>query len=159
MATYRGYLTRMLSSTDAAEIRVFIYNWIVAHGEPPLTPDIGAHLGVSPVEARDAISNLNIGKTVLCDPKSGEIWMAGPFAAAETPYRVIGAHASWWANCAWDSLGIAAIVNEDVVIEATCADCGDPMRVRVKRGEGVRGAGLVHLLVPMRDWYRDIGYT
>ena len=27
----------MLSSLDAADIRVFIYNWIVAHGEPPLT--------------------------------------------------------------------------------------------------------------------------
>jgi hypothetical protein len=149
----------MVSPTDSAEIRVFIYNWIVAHGEPPLLQDIGAHLGVSADEARETTRNLNIGKTVLCHPDSGEIWMAGPFAAAETPYRVIGVHASWWANCAWDSIGIAAIVNEDVVIEASCADCGDPMRIRVSRRDGVRGTGLVHLLVPMRDWYRDIGYT
>ena len=149
----------MLSSTDATDIRVFVYDWIVAHGEPPTTQDIGAHLCITSAEARDAIANLNIGKTVLCNPADGEIWMAGPFAAAETPYRVIGEHASWWANCAWDSLGIAAIVGEDVTVEASCADCGDPMRVRVKRGQGVQGAGLIHLLVPMREWYRDIGYT
>jgi alkylmercury lyase-like protein len=148
----------MLPSVDAVDLRVFIYDWIVAHGEPPLTQDIGAHIGVSPAEAREAIANLNIGKAVLCDPATGEIWMAGPFAAKETPYHVFGSRASWWANCAWDSLGIAAIVNEDVVIEGSCADCGDPMRIRVKRG-AVQGDGLVHLLLPMRDWYRDIGYT
>jgi hypothetical protein len=149
----------MLSPAAAADVRVFIYDWIVAHGEPPLTQDIGAHLGVSANDARDAIANLNIGKAVLCHPVSGEIWMAGPFAASETPYRVVGSHASWWANCAWDSLGIAAIVHEDVVIEASCADCGEPMRMRVKRGDGVQGDGLVHLLLPVREWYRDIGYT
>ena len=149
----------MLSSSDAADIRVFIYDWIVAHGEPPHTEDIGAHVGLSPTGAREAIANLNIGKAVLCDPTSGEIWMAGPFAASETPYRVVGAHASWFANCAWDSLGIAAIVNEDVIIDTSCGDCGDPMRLRVKRGEGVQGDGLVHLLLPVREWYRDIGYT
>jgi hypothetical protein len=149
----------MLSSTEATDLRVFIYDWIVAHGEPPATQDIGAHLGITGAEARYAIANLNIGKAVLCHPGDGEIWMAGPFAAAETAYRVVGAHASWWANCAWDSLGIAAIVDEDVTVEASCADCGDPMRFRVKRGQGVQGCGLVHLLVPMREWYRDIGYT
>ena len=149
----------MLSSTDATDVRVFIYDWIVAHGEPPATQDIGAHFCITAAEARHAIANLNVGKTVLCDPVNGEIWMAGPFAATETEYHVVGAHASWWANCAWDSLGIAAIVDEDVTIEATCADCGDPMRVRVKRGQGVQGRGLVHLLLPMREWYRDIGYT
>jgi alkylmercury lyase-like protein len=149
----------MISSIDAAELRVFIYDWIVAHGEPPLSPDIGAHLGVSPAAARLALANLNIGKAVLCHPTTGEIWMAGPFAASETAYRVIGSRTSWWANCAWDSLGVAAIVKEDVVIEASCSDCGDPMRIRVKRDDGVRGDGIVHLLVPMRDWYRDIGYT
>jgi hypothetical protein len=148
----------MLSITDATEIRVFIYDWIVAHGEPPHTEDIGAHIGKSAHEARDAIANLNIGKTVLCHPASGEIWMAGPFAASETPYRVVGAQASWFANCAWDSLGIAAIVNEDVVVETSCADCGDPMRLRVKHGQ-VCGDGIVHLLLPVREWYRDIGYT
>jgi alkylmercury lyase-like protein len=149
----------MLSPSVAANIRVFIYDWIIAHGEPPLTQDIGAHVGMLPAEARYAIANLNIGKTVLCDPMSGEIWMAGPFAAGETPYRVVGSRASWFANCAWDSLGIAAIVGEDVCIEASCADCGDSMRVRVKRRSGVQGDGLVHLLLPVRDWYRDIGYT
>lgn len=144
---------------DAAALRVFIYDWIVAHGQPPQTPDIGAHLGISAAEARATIKSLNIGKTVLTDPATGEIWMAGPFAASETPYRVVGSRASWWANCAWDMLGIAAIVNEDVIIHASCSDCGDPMRVHVTAGVGVRGSGLVHLLLPFREWYRDIGYT
>ncbi|MGH7619547.1 MAG: organomercurial lyase [Gemmatimonadaceae bacterium] len=148
----------MHSRSIGEEIRIFIYDWVVAHGEPPCTPDIGAHVGLTENEARTAIAGLNIGKAVLCHPITGEVWMAGPFAASETPYRVIGSRASWWANCAWDMLGIAAIVGQDVTIEASCADCAEPMRMSVKGG-GVQGNGLIHLLLPVRDWYRDIAYT
>lgn len=101
---------------------------------------------------------MNIGKTVLPHPETGEIWMAGPFAAAPTPYHVRGSTTSWYANCAWDMLGVASIVGEPVTIEASCTDCGEPMAFSVDRS-GVTGDGLVHVLVPTRDWYRDVGYT
>ena len=140
-------------------LRIFVYDWIVAHGTPPSTFEIGAKFGGTASDAKAALADLKIGKTVLPDARTGEIWMAGPFAAAPTPYRVVGAKASWWANCAWDMLGVAAIVGEDVRIEAVCTDCGDPMPSKVTVNDGVIGDGLVHLLVPARDWYRDIGYT
>ncbi len=144
---------------DATSLRVFIYDWIVSHGAPPTSVEIGERMGVPADVAKQEVASLNIGKTVLRHPVSGEIWMAGPFAAGRTSYRVHGARVSWWANCAWDALGIAAIVHEKVIIEGACADCGEPMRIRASHRDGVQGSGIIHLLLPVRDWYRDIGYT
>jgi hypothetical protein len=151
----RGYLSGM----DATALRTFIYDWTIGRGTPPASSDIGAHFGLPAREAREAMASLGIGKTLLCHPVTGEIWMAGPFAAEPTPYRVTGRRASWWANCAWDMLGIAAVVDEPVRIEAACTDCAEPMRLRASRRDGVHGEGIVHILVPAREWYRDIGFT
>jgi len=87
--------------------------------------------------------------------------MAGPFAAAETPYRVIGRHIQWFANCAWDMLGVAVIANERVRIEARCTDCGEPMKLVVDPSEPPTDveSSVVHFLVPARRWYDDIGFT
>ena len=143
---------------NSVSLRIFVYDWIVAHGAPPSLAEIGAEMGVEAADARRAVGALNIGKTVLPHPQTGEIWMAGPFAAAPTPYHVRGSRASWYANCAWDMLGVAAIVGEPVQIDAACTDCGEPMQFHADSG-GVRGAGLVHILVPARDWYKDVGFT
>ena len=147
-------------SIDPTALRVFIYDYLLARGVPPSNEQIGQRFGVAPDDARRAIKSLNIGKTVLPHPATGEIWMAGPFAAQPTSYRVIGRGASWWANCAWDMLGIAVIAGEPVRVEATCTDCGEPVALDVNPDGGVASRDLVvHFLVPARRWYEDIGYT
>lgn len=102
---------------------------------------------------------LKIGKTVLPQPKTGEIWMAGPFASAESPYRVTGRGTTWWANCAWDMLGIAMIASEPVRIDTHCTDCLSPMTLRADPARAPSLDAVVHFLVPARRWYDDIGFT
>jgi hypothetical protein len=63
--------------------------------------------------------------------------MAGPFAAQPTPYRVVAGTRAWWANCAWDMLGIAAMVGEPVDIDARCTDCDEPMPLHVAPNRGI----------------------
>jgi hypothetical protein len=112
-------------------------------------------------DAQRALAELKVGKTLLVHPETGEIWMAGPFSALETPYRVFGHGAQWFANCAWDMLGVAVIVNEPVRIEARCSDCGEPMSFQVDpaRGSVRPNDAVVHFLLPARRWYEDIGFT
>ena len=77
-----------------------------------------------------------------------------------TRFRVHGAEVSWWANCAWDMLGIPAFVHESVRVSATCPDCEEEIALDVDAERGVvAGNGLVHFLVPARHWYDDIGFT
>ena len=85
--------------------------------------------------------------------------MAGPFSAVPTSYRVRAGRRMWWANCAWDMLGIAALVGEPVEIEAQCTDCGQPMPMHIDLREELDIDAVVHFLVPARRWYDDIGFT
>ena len=143
---------------DPLTLRIFIYDAIIGDGRIPTSEAISRHFETSRADAVDAIRNLQIGKTVLPDA-TGEIWMAGPFSRDETPYRVIGSSATWWANCAWDMLGIPALVGENVSVHTTCADCGEVLRIEVDATSGPLERGVVHFLVPAAQWYADIGFT
>jgi hypothetical protein len=59
----------------------------------------------------------------------------------------------YWANCAWDTLGIPAALHAD-------AKDGSPARLSVEdvrlRGEG---GGFVHFPLPLRRWYEDLVFT
>ena len=146
---------------DSAALRIFVYDVLLASGRPPSVAEIAARFAESTDDVRAAMKDVRIGKTLLVHPGSGEVWMAGPFSAAPTPYRVVGRGRSWWANCAWDMLGIPIIAGESVDIDAMCTDCGAPMHIHVdvRAGPDPDVAALVHFLVPARRWYEDIGFT
>jgi len=148
-----------MPAIDPVALRVFVYDELLARGQPPLAESIAARFAVAPPDARQALANLKIGKTILLDPSSGEIWMAGPFASTETPYRVVGDRRTWWANCAWDMLGVAMIANEPVNIETRCTDCGERMTIHCDPTTAPTMDAVVHFLVPARRWYDDIGFT
>ena len=143
-------------------LRRFVYDHLLSRGLPPSSEQIGEHFGVSTDDARHAIGSLKIGKTVLPHPTTGEIWMAGPFAARPSTYRVVGKRLAWWANCAWDMLGVMVIANEPVCVETECTDCREPLTIDATPGQGVAQSMrnlVVHFLVPARHWYDDIGFT
>jgi len=140
--------------------RTFIYSHLAERGLPPRSDALATQLRISPAEARGVLRALAERKALVLDPATGEIWMAGPFSAVPTPFRVHGARTSWWANCAWDMLGIPASLGEPARIDAVCGDCGAPVEIEVHAEQGpIAGAGLVHLLLPARRWYDDIGFT
>jgi hypothetical protein len=144
---------------DDRALRVGIYDWILARGAPPTSLELARSFDTTPEEIRRALAGLKIGKTVLVAPATGEIWMAGPFSAAATPYPVRGARTRWFANCAWDMLGVAVLANEPVQIEARCTDCETPMSIAAGPTRPPTDTSVVHFLVPARRWYDDIGFT
>ena len=149
-----------MPTIDPTALRVFVYDEILARGRPPRSADIGAHFHTTVDVARDALATLRIGKTVLVDPRSGEIWMAGPFSAIPTAYSVESGDRSWWANCAWDMFGVATLAGRRVTVHTSCGDCGEPMTLTCDPdGPPPNEIGVVHFLVPARQWYADIGFT
>lgn len=144
---------------DDRALRVRIYEWILERGSPPTSTELARSFDATPEEIKRTLASLKVGKTVLLAPSTGEIWMAGPFSAVETPYRVRGAGARWFANCAWDMLGVAVLVNEPVQIDARCTDCAAPISLPAEPGRAPTHPGVVHFLVPARRWYDDIAFT
>ena len=149
-----------MTIVDATRLRTFVYDDIVGRGRFPSSAHIGEHFGVSAAEARHALAELRIGKALLLDQETGEIWMAGPFSARRTPYDVATGERSWWANCAWDMFGIAHLLDVPVTVHTRCGDCGEPITVAIDPATPPSNAlGVVHFFLPARQWYDDIGFT
>lgn len=84
--------------------------------------------------------------------RHGRVWMAHPFSGVPTPIRSVIGGRSWFANCAWDGLAILALLGDGEVHGE------DGLLWQVKDGV-VSPNGYVHLLVPPRSFWDDIGFT
>jgi hypothetical protein len=101
-------------------------------------------------------------KKRLLVPEPGDasrIRMAPPFSGIETPFRVRVEGKVYYANCAWDALGIPAALHKDGVIEAADGHTGEAMLLTIKDGKPVPQPCAIHFAVPAARWWEDIVYT
>jgi hypothetical protein len=110
-------------------------------------------------EAAFAYEELHKRHAFFLKPNTHDILMANPFSGVETSFKVYASHKTYFANCAWDSLGIPAALHVDAEVEAACAQSGELIRLTV-RGQQVKGTvALVHFLAPFKNWYNDLSFT
>ena len=142
------------------QIRNHVYAAFVGEGRAQTTDETAAALELAEDEVAAAYRRLDDAHALVLDPGTDEIRMLNPFSAVETPHRVEAGGRSWFANCAWDALGIPASLQTDGSVSSECPDCGEPLGLDVRGGELVRGADLlVHFVVPARRWWDDIAFT
>lgn len=130
-----------------------------AEGGIPLAASLGTQLHLPLDDVRGAYERLHEAHALVLDPHSREVWMALPFSAVPTPFRVDGGGRSWFANCAWDMFGIPALLHGDARAETTCQDCDAPIVYRIEGGQLLDAHGVVHFAVPAHRWWEDIGFT
>jgi|SRR5215203_4489676 len=141
-------------------IRNHVYASFVGTGSAPAPADTAAKLCLVEAEVADAYRRLHDAHALVLEPDSSRIRMLNPFSAVETPHRVEAGGRAWFANCAWDALGIPAALHTDGSVRSECPDCGEPLELEVRGAELVRGSELlVHFLVPARRWWDDISFT
>jgi hypothetical protein len=141
-------------------IRNHVYGSFVRSGNAPTPAEAAEALGLTADEVEATYRRLHDAHTLVLQPDGTTIRMLNPFSAVETPHRVEAGGRAWFANCAWDALGIPAALHADGRIESACPDCGEQLELEVSEGELVRGRELlVHFVVPARRWWDDIGFT
>jgi hypothetical protein len=141
------------------ELRRRAYAQFVDMGRAPTADEMAQLLHVTTADVLAGWRRLHDQHALVLDEARTAIRMANPFSAAPTPYRVLADIRWWYANCAWDALGICAALRADGVVETACPDCGDKIRVGV-RDERVDDEALwFHCLVPAREWWDDIVFT
>jgi hypothetical protein len=143
--------------TAAWQVRQHIFTTIAARGVAPDATETAASLGIAPERVAEALDWLSEHRHLVIDADRSVI-MAHPFSNVETPFVVESGGRRWWANCAWDTFGILAAVDADGTIEAVYADDGAPARIEVRAGVP-EGEGVVHLLLPQREWTEDFFET
>ena len=141
-------------------IRNDLYASFVRDGKAASVAEAAEALDLTVADVSDAYRRLHDAHALVLQPDGNEIRMLNPFSAVETSYRVEAGGRSWFANCAWDALGILGALHGDGRIEAACPDCGELLELEVRNGELVSGRELlVHFVVPARRWWDDIVFT
>jgi len=152
-------------------VKMKLYEMIAGRADPlaikiptlaniPTSIEVAQVLGV-PLEDVAAVFE-RLHKKRLLVPEPGDptrIRMAPPFSGVETPFKVRVKQRTFFANCAWDSLGIAAALHEDAIIDASDAATGEPITLEVKLGQPVAQECAIHFVVPAAKWWEDIIYT
>ena len=127
----------------------------------PLTAEIARHLNLQHDDVRTSFRRMKDARILVLQEGDAEILMANPFSAVPTPFLVEAGGHSWWGNCIWDAMGIAAMLNRDARISTACGDCNDAMLLLVQEGSLrlENGEGMIHFSVPARRWWDNIKFT
>ena len=141
------------------DVRLHVFGDFVARGRPPTPVATAAALGRPAAAVEAAYRRLAEGRVIVLAPGTPFVWMANPLSALPTPFEVEVGGRSYFGSCAWDALGIPAMLGAPGTVRTTCADCGEPFTLAVDPDDGPDDlGGLVHFTVPARHWWDDIGF-
>ena len=141
------------------DIRAFIYQHFANTTHAPRMDKTADTFALTHEEAASAYEALHAHHAIFLKPGTHEILMANPFSNVETSFRVHAGGKAYFANCAWDSLGIPAAFGSDADVEATCAQRGEAIMLQVRNGQVSDSDVLIHFLVPFARWYDDLVAT
>ena len=142
------------------QVRAFIYSQFADTARPPSVEMTARQFDINEEEAATLYKGLHDRHAILLEPPALEIRMANPFSGVPTDFQVHTNGKTYFANCAWDMLGIpAALHQDDAVIEAACAESREPIQLELRGGivqpEDVR----IHFMLPFASWYDDMAFT
>lgn len=141
------------------QVRVAVYERFLELGRAPVAAEVARSISATPVQVEEAFQRLHDAHLLVLAQGSSYIWMANPLSALPTPYVVTSDGKTFWGNCIWDALGIVAMLGDNGEVTSLCPDCGEELRVEVRDGELAPTGHIVHITVPARHWWDDIGFN
>lgn len=135
------------------QVRAQVFRLFVSEIRSVDADSIATSRGWDPEEVATALSRLESEHRLALTPGTDQVAMAHPFSGVETPYRTEVGPRWWYANCAWDSLALLALMGDG---RAYGGETGVEWTVE---GGTVSPNGLVHLLVPARSFWEDVFFT
>ncbi len=141
------------------KVRYQIYRFFADHCTAPSYQQIASLLSAEKEMARVSFHQLHERHMIFLEPHADTLRMANPFSAIPTRFKVTSGNKQWWANCAWDSLGIAAALKRDVQIKASYPDTQETVELQVEHGRVDGKNHIVYFPLPCREWYDDLIFT
>lgn len=142
-----------------SSLHFFIMSKIVSQGYAPKIDDIKQFFNKSESEVVDALRALQEYHGVVLHPQSSEVWVMHPFSTAPTNFWIESKSGSWWGNCAWCSLGAAALLEQDLTITTTLGGESKQTVIEIVDGEIVNDKLYIHFPVPMVKAWDNVTFT
>lgn len=148
-----------MNDTLLWQARHFVYQHIADKTLPPNVEETAAHFNISTEEAGTYYKELHNRHALFLDLETLTIRMANPFSGIPTDFKVHANGKTYYANCAWDMLGIPAALHMDALIEAKFTESNESVQLEVKNGQITNYQLLVHFPLPFSRWYDDLVFT
>ena len=141
-------------------VRLAIYHHLIQFGMVPSIQEIADVLQETKDRMTDSFRRLAEYRAIVVQPEDQEkIVMVMPFSAIPTPFDVKTEQGHWWANCIWDALGIAAMLNIETTIHTRSGAIGEPLTLTVKDDSLSDWDLSIHFAIPAAQWWQDIVFT
>lgn len=161
----------MIDNSLLWQVRHFVYAHFAETTHPPSVDETATHFNITTEEAGELYTELNNRHTLFLEPGTLAIRMANPFSGIPTDFKVHANGKTYYANCAWDMLGIPAALHCDAVIDAVCTESNESVQLEIKNEnifapggvpaaeDGDGSSLIVHFPLPFARWYDDLVFT
>lgn len=140
-------------------VKLAVYSLTAEAASVPPMEQVAARIGASVGEVRRGYDHLRSNRVLVLEPDGVTIRMAPPFSGVPTQHRVLVAGKEFFANCAWDALGILAALHEAGEVRSRCEQSGEPLRVPVSLQGPAPVPCVIHFAVPAAHWWDPIVFT
>jgi hypothetical protein len=145
------------------QIKLAVYGHFAEVGGRPTAADVAARVSIAVPDVLDTYRRLRAQRVLVLEADGESIRMAPPFSGVPTQHVVTAGGVSYFANCAWDALGIAAALRQPANVHSRCEQSMEPLHLTIgslgPEGPEASAGWLFHSAVPAAHWWHDILFT
>src|ERR1700720_1811927 len=142
------------------KVKLAIYKGMAETGCLPNSRDVAQKIDIDESEVLGAFGRLHAKRLLLPEPGNPRrIRMAPPFSGVATSFPVEADGKQYYANCVWDTYGIAAALHCDAISRASDGHTGEPLTLEVKNGRPVSKPYVARFAVPAAHWWDNLIFT
>lgn len=141
------------------EVKLAVYRHFAATARRPSPDDVAGNVKAPRADVLASYVRLRAQRVLVLEDDGASIRMAPPFSGVPTQHVAVVEGRRYFANCAWDVLGVAAALRKPGAIESRCEQSGEPLRLQVALDGPEPSDWLFHCSVPAAHWWDDIVFT
>jgi len=140
-------------------VKLAVYRHFAETGRGPSPAEVAARVSIDAGSVIAAYGRLRAQRVLVLAADGSSIRMAPPFSGVPTQHAVTVDGRRYFANCAWDALGVPAALHQAGVVDSRCEQSGEPLHLEVGLTGPAPSTWLFHCVVPASHWWDNIVFT
>jgi Alkylmercury lyase len=141
------------------QVKLAVYRHFAETGRRPEVEEVAEAIGSQVGDIVEAYTRLLAQRVLALEADGSSIRMAPPFSGVPTQHVVKAGGKEYFANCAWDALGVPSALHLPGEVYSRCEQSGEPLLLKVGLDGPEPSKWLFHCHVPAARWWDDIVFT
>ena len=141
------------------QVKLAVYQYFAEAGSRPSPEEVAGRVGSEVDTVLEAYQRLSAQRLLVLEADGSSIRMASPFSGVPTQHVIEVEGKRYYANCAWDALGVPAALQKPGTVHSRCEQSGEALHLKVNLQGPEPSDWLFHCLVPAAKWWEDIVFT